>query len=276
MRLRASITPKLLADLIALLKFYPKDEFVICFAQDKFSFCVVQGAFGGIWVECDLDKVFQGYDVSSKYDNKMLLRMDSAALASALASDEKNNPIKLKLAPGKNGAFLQFIHSPLDKSKILRHNVQINFLKTQMINSYAEPDYQATMAACLPPLSSLKLWCANAVNISKNVTISIIRNSETEETEVVFHVESESHLVSISTHYHHMEIPNSSADETLFDSDNTQCEVTVDLKRFNKILKVDSLRPQSSQLFIKDKTSLRVSFDVEYATIAQHLAGITS
>ena len=276
MKLQAEITNDLLARIALILKSYSKDDIILHFSEEELSFCIPNDNFVGIWVGCKTESCFNKYRIESKYGNLISMKIEASQFAQALSMEHASS-IRVILSQTNKFIFLQFTHKSLDALKQLEHKVPVIILSPQNVQQYAEPGWNpATMIAKLPPIKNVSSWCSNASNISKFVTISIIKNAETNDCDVGFRVESDAHMVSVFTRFPNMAIPDVGYEETsIEDSDLMQCEVTVDLKKFNKILKVQSLQPTVALLYIYDKKSIRLHFVAGNTSMTYALTGVT-
>lgn len=275
MKLQAEITNDLLARIATILKSYSKDDIILHFSEEDISFCIPNDNLG-IWVGCKTESCFNKYRIESKFSNLISMKIEASQLAQALAMDHSSS-IRVILSQANKFIFLQFTHRSLDASKQLEHKVPVIILLPQNVQQYAEPEWNpATMIAKLPPIKNVSSWCSNASSISKYVTISIIKNTETGDSDVGFRVESDAHMVSVFTRFPNMSIPESASEETsVEDSDLLECDVTVDLKKFNKILKVQNLQPKIALLYIYDKKFIRLHFVAGETSMTYILNGIT-
>jgi hypothetical protein len=164
---------------------------------------------------------------------------------------------------GRTGesSYLQFTHRSLDSLKQLEHRIPILMLSQSTVMQYAEPEWvRETMKAKFPSLRSIQNWCASAKSINNNLIISISRDRDSGTVDVGFKVETD--VVSVSTKFTDLGIDDG-ADPAAAAS---ECDVLIDLKKFLKILKVTALSPSFSVLYIYDKKSLRLNFQVPSAS----------
>ncbi|OHT13678.1 Hus1-like protein [Tritrichomonas foetus] len=259
MRLNAEVTSDLLAKIAAILRSYSKDDIVLHFSENSLSFCIPMDNSLGIWAGCETNGCFNKYCVTSKQDNTISMKVEASQLAQALTM-EHTSSIRIILSQTNNFVFLQFTHRSLDALKQLEHKVPVLIMTPQAVQHFAEPEWEPpTMMAKLPPIKSVSSWCANANNINKYLTISIIRNVDSGQYEVGFRVESDTHMVSVYTRFPEMSPPDNTS-QSIEDTDLVECDVTVDLKKFIKILKVQALQPTVAILYIYDKKFIRLHF----------------
>ena len=254
MRLFAEITSDTIERIASILRIYTKDEIVAHFSESSISFCIQNDNSIGFWIGCEVESCLNKYKIQSKNDNMIAVKIDASQLAQALKMDQSSS-ILLNLSQSDNLVFFKFIHRSLDELKQLEHRVPVLMLTPQAVQIFAEPEWDnATMMSKFPPLKSVSSWVKNATNINKFVTISIQKNPKSGKLDVGFNVEDDTHMVSVFTRF-----PNMNADEDE-PSDVDQCEVTVDMKKFSKILRVQDLQPTVSLLYIYNKKFMRLHF----------------
>lgn len=300
MRLQAEITTDTISKITHILKSYTKEDIVLYFSEKSVFFYVPFNNQIGVWIECNESSCFNKYLIKSKQDDTIALKVEAAQLAQALAFDQTS--IRVILSQLKDFVFLQLVHRSLDALKQLEHHVPVIILNQKSMEHYAEPDWgDATMCAKLPQLKNLVDWCKVQGSITKQLTVSIIKNEDSGQLEVGLRAESESKIVSIYTRFPNMEQSsnNQKGSNTLSDSiksaisadlagsdsddleaankeDLVECDVTVELKKFTKILKVIQLRPHIALLYIHDKKLLRLYFETQSSKMTFVLNAISA
>lgn len=301
MRLQAEITTDIIPKIAEILKCYTKEDIVVYFSENTISFCIPLNQIG-IWIECDISSCFSKYLIKSKQENTIALKVEASQLAQALVFDQSS--IRVILSQLDEYVFLQLVHKSLDALKQLEHHVPIIILNQQSVENYAEPDWgKATMMAKLPPIKNLIDWCKKVEkSITKYLTISIIKNSDSGQLDVGIRAENETKMVSVYTLFPDMEPTSSHRKESNISSESyksaatselveseqdiadleidnkddlVECDVTVELKKFVKILKVQHLAPNIALLYIHDKKLLRLHFETQSSKITYVLNGIT-
>lgn len=288
MRLQAEITNDLIPEIARILKSYTKEDIVVIFSENSILFCLPLNNKIGVWIRCDMPipNCFSKYLVKSKQDNTIALKVEASQLAQAIAFDQTS--IRVILSQLNEFVFLQLIHRSLDALKQLEHHVPVIILNQRSMENYEEPDWEKeTMMARLPQLKSLSDWCSKVQSVAKNLTVSIIKNSSSGQLEVGLRAESEEKLVSVYTRFPDMEpstihkenntlsdidkssiaVESLESDADIEDLDNKDdlvyADVTIELKKFAKILKVQQLQPIVSLLYIHDKKLLRLYFETQ-------------
>lgn len=302
MRLQAEITTDVISKIASLLKSYTKEDIILYFSEKNISFCISMNNQIGAWIECDIPSCFNKYLIKSKQDDTISLKVEVSQLAQALAYDQSYS-IRAILSQKDSSVFLQLIHRTLDGLKQLEQRVPIILLNQQSVLNYAEPDWgKATMVAKLPQIKNLTDWCSKLQGSTfKYLTISIIRNSDSGKIDVGLRAESESKTVSVYTRFPDMEITNSFkdrnntsesekngiseqiidsnndiTDEEVEDNDLVECDVTIELKKFAKTLKVQQLQPTVQRLYIHDKKLLRLQFETLNSKMTVALFGLST
>jgi hypothetical protein len=258
MRLRGEITTDLLGRIAAILNACGS-EVILYFSPDEVSLCV-PGDNGqiAVWVGSLVQCCFNKYSIASKTKDTISLKTTIAQLAQSLTTDEPS--IQMILGRTGESSYLQFTHRSLDSLKQLEHRIPILMLSQSTVMQYAEPEWgPETMKAKFPSLRSIQNWCASAKSINTNLIISISRDPDTGTVDVGFKVETD--VVSVSTKFTDLGI-----DDGADPMGSSECDVLIDLKKFLKILKVTTLSPSFSVLYIYDKKSLRLNFQVPSAS----------
>lgn len=256
MRLTAEITTDILSRLVSILSTFGNNV-ILHFSESYLSLCIPHDSTQvGVWVGCSISSCFNKYEVQSKNSNTVSMKLSPSELAQGISLDTSPS-IQLYLSRSNDFVYLQLTHKSLDTLRQLEHRVPILLLVPTVIQQYAEPDWeQASICARLPPLRSVINWCSNARNIHNYVTISIVKNTTTGDTDMILKVENE--MVSVSTTFYDLQ-PN--VDE-IDASREIDCSVYIDLKKFLKILKVNLLQPTVALIYIVDKKYVRLHFEV--------------
>ncbi|KAH0787017.1 Hus1-like protein [Histomonas meleagridis] len=255
MRLTAEISTEVLAKLVSALP-SSSGEIVLHFSEGSLSICIPHDSTQiGVWAGCEVAACFNKYDVQSKNSNTVSMKLSPSQFAQALIL-ETSPSIQVFLTRNGDTIFLQFTHKSLDALKQLEQRVPILLLIPSAISQYAEPNWEpASMCVSLPPIKSIMDWCKKAKNISNQITLSIVHNSEVGGTNLILQVENE--VVIVSTTFFELQ---SEEDDEL--SKGEDCSVLVDLKKFIKILKIHSVLPTIALLYIVDKKYIRMHFEV--------------
>jgi hypothetical protein len=260
MRLRGEITTDLLGRIAAILSACGSDV-ILYFSPEEVSLCVPgDNSQIAVWVGSPVQCCFNKYNIASKTMNTISLKTTVAQLAQSLATTEQS--IQMVLGRTGDASYLQFTHKSLDSLKQLEHRIPVLVLSHATVVQYAEPDWgPETMKAKFPSLRSIQKWCAIAKTINKNFIISISRDPDSGTVDVEFKVETD--VVSVSTKFTNLGIDDG-PDAT--EAAASECDVLINLKKFLKILKVIALSPSFSVLYIYDKKSLRLNFQVPSAS----------
>jgi hypothetical protein len=257
MILRAEITNDLLAKLAAVLSAVGS-EVIIHFSPEEISMCILGDSTQvRVWAGAESRSCFNKYEIHSRSGDTISLKTQIGQLAQTLSSDTPSIQMVLK----RDGQFtyLQLTHKSLDALKQLEHRVPILLISASSIGQYAEPVWEApSMKVKFPSLRAVLTWCTNAKTISNYLLISVTRDPVSETVDVSLKIEND--VVNVSTKFSDLGVTDleSQADVPLVD----ECDVLVDLKKFLKILKVNVLQPVVMLLYVYDKKSLRVHFDM--------------
>lgn len=256
MRLTAEITADILSRLVSLLSAFGNNV-ILHFSESFLSLCIPHDSTQvGVWVGCSIASCFSKYEVQSKSSNTVSMKLAPAELAQAIALDTSPS-IQLYLSRSSDFVYLQLTHKSLDTLRQLEHRVPILLLVPNVIQQYAEPDWEpASMCARLPPLRAVISWCANARNIHNYVTLSLVRNADSGDTDMVLTAENE--MVSVSTRFFDLRPRVDDADAAR----DIDCSVYIDLKKFLKVLKVSLLQPTVALVYVVDKKYVRLHFEV--------------
>jgi hypothetical protein len=262
MRLRAEITTELLSRIIQILNACGSDV-IVRFSPEILSFHVVATETQiGVWVGCPNSCCFNKFDVASRTENQIYLKTNLSQLALSVVLNQAS--IQMVLGQQNATSYLQFTHKALDSLRQLEHKVPIVILTQAIFTQYAEPEWpQPTMRAKFPSLRSVTTWCTNAKVISQLLLISILKDPETGQVDVVFKVEND--VVTVSTRFTDLGISGQDG----FDGEMVdQCDILLDMKKFLRILKVNIVTPTISILYIYDKKKIRMNFHAQVGAAA--------
>lgn len=248
MKFIAEITSDLIGKLINLIQICG-NEIIIYMNPEQISLTITSDPNQiRLWISASVVKLFNKYQVVSKQQNSIALKVDGQQLNQGF-SLEAFSLIQVILSKTENMPILQFNHKSYEPQKLLQHKVPIIFLSPEQVIQYKEPEWKSpSVVLHLPPLRDIISWCINVKNVNQTITIFGKQNGE-------LTLKAENESVSIITFFESPE---------LTDAGNTseEAEVTVDMKKFMKILKVFIINPNSSVIFLHDKSFIRMEFQL--------------
>lgn len=219
-----------------------------------------------VWIGVDVASCFNKYVVESRIQNTISFKTNLSQLLQVINLTTPS--IQMYLTGKSDRPYLHFTHRSLDSLKQVEHRIPVLVLMPKTVEQYKEPEWEEpTMKTRFPTMRVISSWCSNAKAISNNLLITAERDIDTGSIHVGFKVESE--IVSVSTVFNDLEIKGDTG--TLPGTALSSC-VQVDLKKFIKILKVASMQPTVSLMYIYDNKMLRLHFE---ASCGQEMASMT-
>ncbi|KAK2964682.1 putative Checkpoint protein HUS1 [Blattamonas nauphoetae] len=213
-------------------------------------------------IDVELSLLFNDVVLQSLTDNIIYMELDISYFASSIRSAQKIQDIIISLTKKGNFPFLSLQLKPSADIKIVQ-DIPVNIIgKDEFENSLVSPLADpADVQICLPPIKLFYNLIERYRNIGSSCLIAANMNGQ-------MSVKVESMDANITTFFSQLVNPPMRNEQTVISDSGKIGEVTLDIRRFLKILSSYALTPQKvvACLFSKQALVLHVLSDGIYIT----------
>eukprot|EP01132_Coremiostelium_polycephalum_P003164 gene3164-3962_t len=212
----------------------------ICHLSPKKIRFIIQGDLEDgmqVWCELMADAFFENYLIESISNNEIQFQIQLELLRRVLQSGINSNDIVVRLVKKGNLPFLHFIIKNTTTTVVLFQDVPIVLLTAQQLAQITEPILPDPQVHILmPPLKNVQNVIEKMRNLSEALNIRVSMNNQ-----LTLSVETSNG--SISTFYKGLEHPHFEGRPKSDGPSELSATVTVDIKKFAKVLYVHQLAP---------------------------------